>query len=216
MRRITSALLISALLVGTLAAPAAAGQTTYNSNGSAVIAQGSWDAYDESTGTFSYGGATAWQEQGKPAFIEVFTSSAIEVICDNGTPGDPADDYPGAQGSGVYGYGSASLSVGRSYGSALASAVIDVDSFTFDDCTWSWTSDLLEDVPVSLSLTGDGDLIMERSSGSFKIPSQINAHGSFRATYRSASGSATIDGTSYGIDYGAIGKVAWSEHFNEN
>ena len=51
MRRFGIVLAASALLVLTVVAPVSAGQTTYNSSGSALTAQGGWNSFDAATGT---------------------------------------------------------------------------------------------------------------------------------------------------------------------
>jgi hypothetical protein len=77
MRRLGLVLAASVLLL-TMAAPVSAGQSTYNSSGSALTAQGGWDNFDEATGAYEYGWVSGWQAQGESAFVEFYGGSLRE------------------------------------------------------------------------------------------------------------------------------------------
>lgn len=208
-RSLGAAAAILSALIAVSASTALAGQTVYNSTGQAILAE----ALFQTEGGGGY--AVAFQQQGEPAFMEVLVSSYQEVTCDAGTPDDPSDDYPGAQGHFTYGFGPASLAVTKSYGEAHATAILDLDVGSFNDCTWSWESIVIENVPVALDLVANGPAVMSDSSGSFHIPSELNARGSFRSVFRPAAGSVEIGGEVLSADYGQIGRVSWREHANQ-
>ncbi|HEY4632577.1 MAG TPA: hypothetical protein VIH00_01570 [Candidatus Limnocylindrales bacterium] len=200
----------SALLL-TVAAPVSAGQSTYNSSGSALTAQGGWDSFDEATGSYEYGWVSGWQAQGEPAFVEFYGGSFREIVC------TPAHGNQPATTSYLetfrYGGGPGSLSIGRVYSVASASATIDIWTDTYNGCTGEYTSSIAEGVAVALELSGSGDLIKETGTWSFKIPGQYNSHSRYSSTYRPATGTASLAGEAHDV-YGAIGKVSWSDHSN--
>lgn len=204
-----------ALLAGTLAlaaaAPVSAGQTTINSSGFAVTAQGGWERFDEATGTYEFGWVAAWKEQNQPAFLEFYGGTSQEIVCSPARGNRPAttaflDTFS-------YGSGAATLDVSRNYTTASASAVIDVWTSTYNGCTGEYSESFASGVTVTLALTGSGDLVKERGTWSFKIPSQFNGHSRYAVTYRLATGTASLDGVGHDVS-GAIGKVSWSEHVN--
>jgi hypothetical protein len=200
----------SALLLA-VAAPVSAGQSTYNSSGSALTAQGGWDSFDETSGTYEYGWVTGWQAQGEPAFVEFYGGSFQEIVCAPAHGNQPATTA--YLETFRYGAGPGSLSIDRSYSVASASATIDIWTDTFDGCTGEYTSSIAEGVAVTLELSGSGDLIKETGTWSFRIPGQYNSHSRYASTYRPATGTASLGGEAHDV-YGAIGKVSWSDHSN--
>lgn len=211
MRTIRLGLALSALLVLTVAAPAAAGQTTINSSSSAITAQAGRESYDEATGAYTFEWVSAWQAQGDPTYIELFSGSSREIVCSPARGNRPATTaylewYR-------YGFGEGTLTVGRNYSTASATGTIDVWTDTYDGCTGEYTSSLASGVAVSMELVGSGSLIMERGTWSFKIPGEYNSHSTYSTTYRAATGTTTVDGATNDV-YGAIGKVTWKDHFN--
>lgn len=200
---------MAALLALAIAAPVAAGPNVTNASGSATTAQGSW--FSDSAGGFTYGYMFAWQQQGETsAYIEFFESSGNYVDC---TPADETDDSYGFQGTHRYGWGEGSLSVGRGYADATATGTVGIDTATVDDCAGTYVSDYEDGVAIALDLVATGAKVMERGTGSFKIPGEINNHYSYSSTYRIAAGTASIGSDDLDVE-GAIGKVSWRDHFN--
>jgi hypothetical protein len=200
---------MAGLLALAVAAPVSAGSNVSNSSGSASTGYGSWfsEAGDEST----FGYLSAWQEQGQAAvLIDVFIESGRYVDC---TPADENDDLFGFQGTYQYGSGSGTLTVGKAFGSATASGLLDIETATVDDCAGTYDETLDSGVAVSLALVANGPKILEKGSGSFKIPSQVNTHYSYSSTSRGAAGTARIAGDDIAVD-GGIGKVSWRDHSN--
>ena len=206
---------LAGLLALTLAGSALAGPNVGNFSSSLAIAQASWDSYDEGTGTFGYGYVAVSQEQGSSeAFAEYNQGSEQYVQCTGAeTPDDPNDDRFGVVFSNVWGYGPATLTIGKGNSSASAGATLDVTREGFNECTGEWTYEELPAFAFSLDLAATSATIRESGRSSFHLPGEFNAHSSYKATYRNA------DGTFSGIDgpqpvLGMIGNVSWREHSN--
>ena len=204
---------LAGLLALTLAGSALAGPNVGNFSGALTIAQASWDSHHEQAGTFSYGYVAVSQEQGgSEAFAEYSQGREQYVQCTGAaTPDDPNDDSFGVVFSNVWGYGPATLSMGRS--AASASGTLEVAREDFNECTGEWGYEELQDFAFSLDLTATSAAIRESGRGSFHLPGEFNTHSSYKATYRNA------EGTFSGIDgpqsvFGMFGSVSWREHSN--
>lgn len=201
-----------ALLIGAIAAPVSAGANVSNSSQSATTAQGYWGSGGKEDGVEAYGSLYAWQDSGSSAaYVEFSEGSGQWVDC---TPADDTDDFYGFQGQSRYGSGDGTLKVGKGSSDAHASATLEIYSYVIDDCAGTYDETSEDGVLVSLDLVATGPKIMERGTGSFKIPSQFNSHSSYSTTSRSAAGTATIgDGPAITVD-GGIGTVSWRDHSN--
>ena len=200
---------MAALLLAAIAAPVSAGANVTNSSQSAMTAQGSW--YSDAGGVDTYGSLNAWQDSASPtAFLELYEESGQYVDC---TPADDADDVYGFQGQIRYGYGDGTLTIGRGQADAHASGTLEISTAVIDDCVGSYSESTVSGVAVSLDLVANGAKMLERGTGSFKIPGQFNTHSSYSTTSRSAAGTASIDGDAIAVD-GAIGKISWRDHSN--
>lgn len=206
---------IAGLFALAVAGPAAAGANVGNYSSSATIVQASWEAFDDATQAYSYGYVAVTQEQGSSeAYAEYNEYSEQFVQCTGAdTPDDPDDDTFGIVGTNVWGYGDASLSVGRNFSSATASGTIAVAREGFNECTGEWTYEELPELTFNLDLTATSATVKESGRGSFHLPGEFNDHYSYKSTYRFG------EGTLSGLDglqsvSGQIGKVSWSEHTN--
>lgn len=200
---------MAALLIAAIAAPVSAGANVSNSSQSALTAQGSW--YSQSGGSETYGSVYAWQDSGSAAaYLEFSEQTGQYVDC---TPGDDTDEFFGFQGQFRYGYGEGTLVIGRGQADAHASGTLEISTVVVDDCSGTYVDSPATAVAVSLDLVANGPKIMERGTWSFHIPSEFNGHSSYSTTYRTAAGTAAIDGAEFAID-GAIGKVSWRDHSN--
>jgi len=206
---------MAGLLALALAAPVAAGPNVGNYSSSATIAQASWDSYDEEKEAYSAGYIAISREQGSSeAFAEYSQYSETFVQCTGAdTPDDPDDDTFGVVTSNVWGYGAASLAVGRNYSSASASGTLDAAREDFDECTGEWSYEELQAFEFSLDLTATSATFKESGRGSFHVPGEFNSHSSYKATYRFAEGVFDGADSSQGVS-GQIGKVSWREHTN--
>ena len=109
--------------------------------------------------------------------------------------------------------GPATLSIGKSYSEASASATLDLETGSFDECAGTKDFSVTEGVTISLGLTGTSPLIKSSDRGTFHVPGEFNGHAFYRSTYREAEGSVSV-GVQTIDAYGAIGKLTWSEHSN--
>jgi hypothetical protein len=206
---------MASLMVLAMAAPVAAGANVGNYSGGATLAQAAWESYDETTGAASYGYLVAAREQGETTtLIEFSESNETWTLCsDGGTPDDESDDSFGVVGTYRSAYGSGTLTVSKSYGSATAAGVLDVWTDTYDECAGTYDSAYQDEVSISLDLVATGDLVRESGRGSFHIPGAFNDHSSYRSTYRLAEGVVSIGDQTF-ESFGQIGKVSWSSHTN--
>jgi len=205
---------LAGLLALTVAAPAMAGPNVSNTSGSLTLAQGGWKSWDDATQSSSYGEFTVAREDNGDVFAQVMTSTAAYVQCTGqGTPDDPDDDTFGAIGSNLYGYGPASLTIDKNYGSATAAGTLEAGRETFNDCTGEYGWEDVSSVDFTLALTASSGTIRETGRGSFKIPGEFNGHSSYKAIYRYAEGTLALDGGTNEV-YGQVGKVSWTDHSN--
>jgi len=206
---------LAGLIALAVAAPALAGPNVGNFSGSVDIAQGTWESYDEDAQAFHFGYVSVSREQGASQAFAEFNDYREELVQCTGadTPDDPEDDSFGPVGSIVWGYGPATLTLGKSNGSATASGTLDVTREDFDGCTGEWTVEELADVDFSLSLTATSSTIRETGRGSFHVPGEFNSHSSFKTVYRQAAGTFTGGDGPQSVT-GMIGTVSWKDHSN--
>ncbi len=216
MRRTMFVMLVVFVLVA-WAAPATAGFTS-NGRGSEVIVEGGWYQGDWGDETIVSGFASARQAKGAQTGEIYFSESVgVRLVCDNGTPDDPDDDWMGYSWTTTDGWGPATVTVGKSFSSGMAQGTVEVWTYTWSDCGWSEVAPENGGSPgatveVMLNLEGAGPRIRERSGYSFHIPGQYNEHSNSRSAYRSATGSATAGGHVIPTSWGQIGEYSWSTH----
>ena len=199
------------LLALELAGPVSAG-TVSNSSGSALEAQGYADQFNDD-GSYTSASVNAWQDN-TGTYIDLYSiDAAAPVSCGDTTPDDPKGGFWDSSYHALYGSGLGSLALGSGYGSAAASATMDVSVEDHTACTDTYDQSTLSGVTVTLNLTANGSKIMERGTASFKIPGTVNAKSSFSTTYRTAAGSIDFGQGAIAVD-GAIGKVTWRDHLN--
>ena len=206
---------LAGLIALAVAGPVAAGPNVGNFSNSATMAQAQWDAYDDATQTYRAGFVAVSREQGSSDVFAEFNQYQEQFVQCSGadTPDEPGDDSFGVIMSNTWGYGPASLAIGRNNSSASAGGTLDAAREDFNECTGEWTYEELADVTFSLDLTATSATVKESGRGSFHLPGEFNSHSSYRATYRFAEG--TLDGIdgSQSVS-GMIGKVSWMEHTN--
>ena len=206
---------MAGLLALTLAGSALAGPNVGNFSGSVEIAQGSWESYDEEKQAFQFGYVAVSRDPGATQAFAEFNDYREEYVQCTGanTPDDPEDDSFGAVGSNIWGYGPATLTIGKSNGSATASGTLEVMREDFDGCTGEWTVQELADFDFSLTLAATSATIRETGRGSFHVPGEFNSHSSYKAVYRQAAGTFTGSDGPQSIS-GMIGTVSWKDHSN--
>jgi hypothetical protein len=206
---------LAGLLVLGAVAPVFAGSNVSNSSGSVTIAQAGWDSSDTDTGAYVSGYIAVVHEAGSTlttAEYQQFSERTVQCTGAN-TPNDPTDDTYAPVDTFVYGYGDATVAIGRSNASATAAGTLTMSSDTFDGCTGNDTYVDLPALPFTLGLTATSSTIRESGRGSFHIPGQFNNHSSYKAVYRQAEGTFAGGDTRQSV-YGQIGTFSWSDHSN--
>jgi hypothetical protein len=203
---------MAGIMALTLAASALAGPNVGNFSGTVTLAQASWDSYDSDTKGSGY--VVVGKEQGGDSFAEYGEFSAKWVQCTGAdTPDDPDDDTFGTVGSNVWGYGPATLAIGKNFGSATASGTLEASRETFDECTGEYSYESLPALAFSLDLSATSGTVKESSRGSFKLPGEYNSHSSYKSIYRFAEGTIDLGAGAQEV-YGQIGTVSWRDHSN--
>ena len=195
---------MAGLLVLAVAAPVAAGPNVSNSSGTATVAEAYWGSAQN--GVQSSGYISVTREGKGEAFAHFERSTGAYVLCEGG-------EFEGFVGTLMYGFGPATLTVGTNSTTASASATVESFSFAVDECDGMWDEQPGDAFDISLDLTAEGPTLRSTSRESFHLPQEFNERYSYRAAFRRATGSATIDGATLGVD-GQIGKVSWSSHVN--
>ena len=214
---------LAGLLVLGAAAPVFAGANVGNFSGSATVAQGNWDSYDEATETYESGYiVVARDSSSSETYAEFSQYTEVVVQCTGAdTPDDPSDDTFGSNSTFRYGHGNATLTIGKRGALATASGTLSVSEGTFDGCTGEETYAPKDttgggetvDVPFSLSLTATSGTIKETGRGSFKLPGTFNSHSSYKSTYRLAAGTFDAGDGTQQVN-GQFGTVSWTDHSN--
>jgi hypothetical protein len=215
---------LAGLLVLGAAAPVLAGPNVGNSSGSATVAQAGWDSYDEATETYESGYIVVAKDSGSSeTYAEYSQYAEVTVQCTGAdTPDDETDDTWATNSTFRYGYGPATLTIGKKGALATASGTLSVSEGTFDGCTGDEAYAPKDttggggesvDVPFTLSLTATSGTIRETGKGSFKLPGQFNSHSSYKSTYRFAAGTFDAGNGTQAVS-GQFGTVSWSDHSN--
>jgi hypothetical protein len=214
------AIVAACLLTLAVAAPVAAGPNVGNTSGGFIGAEGDWYAFDESTGTETYGYLFARLEKGQKVPTVDFSNQSMWMPdCGGGeppgdvTPYDTTGDYSYEY---WYAWGEASsLSVPKSFATATSSATLDVYHETYDVCTGEWTSETLAGVTLTLDLMGTGPIEKMTDRYSFHVPGSYFSHGSIRQSTRPAEGAVTVGDMTFTVDpgMGIIGSVSWMDHY---
>jgi hypothetical protein len=215
---------LAGLLVLGASAPVLAGPNVGNFSGSATVAQGGWDSYDEATETYESGYiVVAKDSSSSETYAEYSQYTEVVVQCTGAdTPDDPNDDTWGSNSTFRYGFGTATLTIGKKGAVATASGTLSVSEGSFDGCTGDKSyapkdttggGEEAVDVPFSLSLTATSGTIKESGRGSFKLPGTFNSHSSYKSTYRLAEGSFEAGNGTQPVS-GQFGTVSWTDHSN--
>jgi hypothetical protein len=206
---------LAGLLSLTIAAPAMAGPNVSNQSGSADVVEG------EFFGEEGYGHVSFFDE-GDGGWGDIYLESGSWVACDGAVGGDPSpkDTVPGEEPSGfvgtrTYGYAvDVDVALDGRLGGATVTATVELSTETVDECagTYETTSAVVD---VTAALSGTGDVVRSRDSGSFQVPGEYNGHSRYSSKSRSATGSVDIEslGTRT-LDWAVIGSLSWSDHSN--
>jgi len=214
MRRLSALLaLIAGLSIA--ATPALAGTVT-NSRGSNVVAQVVWGTGDENGGGHFggiYGDIESWG-----AVVGLWEQDAQVVTCDNGTPGDPTDDFMGYVGMLRHGDGEGAVTVAANLQSARVTGVLTITTMNVDYCAGIYDDVILveEDVPVLLELVATSKPMPSVDVYHERLASVYNFHQNTHMRSRYATGTAKLDGQDYAFDSGLISRNHWTDHYNQH
>lgn len=223
MRRMFMILLVAASLT-VMAIPSATADT-YNASGSESILEGGWWAGDWGDEIIVSGFAAARLPKGA-ATGELYYSESVGVLttCDAGTPDDPDDDYIGYIWTGRDGWGTAEVTIAKSFATGTAVGTVELWTSSWSECEWyeeggevspnNGPGPGTETAELTITLDGDGQLMRQSDSYRFHIPGQYNEHSRSRSVWRSAVGVVTVDDFAHSTSYGQIGEYSWRSHGN--
>ena len=160
-------------------------------------------------------------------FAEIYQESGTWVECDTGAA-DPGKDTPTTQdttggdygfvGTRTWGYseGGVTVDLSRRLDSGHATGSIELYTATVDECAGDYGDDAVSEVvTLDVSVSAAGPLASFRDHGSYKIPSQFNAHQNYRGKERAATGTVSA-GSSIDATFSNAGMsvLTWSDHSN--
>jgi hypothetical protein len=198
--RKTLGLLIVVMLfaVGSSTALAA---TRQNMSIRALIAEAGWESYNEDTGAGEFGDVLFATADGATT-VSVGISKGELVLCEGGDTPDESDDFYGFVGTETTGEGDATLSLGKTFRSAIAKGTVTADVFTYDECTGDEGTTTTKTFDVSLSLDGVSPIVTEKSRSTITIPKQLRSKTMVQARSREAAGTLKVGTRS--IDVGGF------------
>ena len=196
---------MAALLVLAIAAPAAAGANVGNQSGSAKVLNGDWYA----DGTYGY--AYFATDTAYGAWGEFYEESGEWVPC------DATGEFYGFIGKRTYGWTedvTVVLDSRLNHGSA--SGTFQLVSESVDECAGEYggTGEPTS-MAFSANLDGFGRAARFRSSGSYKLPGEFNAHSSQSGMERQATGSIDLGAAgTRTFETGILASITWRDHSN--
>ena len=199
------------LLLVAVGGPAASGASTTNTTMTATVAQATWSSLDPNTGMGEFAALEFARADGATT-ASFFRSVGEVVLCEGAdTPADPTDDVFGFVGTEVNGSGPGTMSLGRQYTSAKASATVTAEVVTYDECSGDFGTTTTTTYKVSLTLTAISPLIRQQSRTTLRVPGELSAHAVIRGVFRQAAGTAKVGARTVAAD-GAIGQLTLREH----
>jgi len=158
----------------------------------ALVAQGSWEIFDEVTGAGEFGDLQFATAEGQTMILLMMSKGELLLCAGGETPDDPFDDYWGFVGTETFGEGVGKLSLGKTYSSAVASGKVNVEVYTYNECTGDEGSATTKTMNVSLDLTGVSPIITEKLRSTISIPKRLSAKTMIQAQSRDAAGTLKI------------------------
>jgi hypothetical protein len=204
MRKFT-VLPLAALLTLALAGPAAAAPNVNNTSGSAKVANGEWYA-DGAYGYAYFAVDSAYGARG-----EFFEESGEWIPCDD------TGEYYGFVGDRTYGWSDDfSLVIDAKLSHGSVTGTLDLVSETVNDCTGEYDgTGEATSVTFTAELDASGRAARFRSSGSYKLPGEFNAHSTQSGMERMATGSIEFGGgETRAFDNAILASIAWRDHSN--
>ena len=212
---------LAGLLALGVVGPVAAAPNVSNTSGNSESIYGEWST----DGTYGY--VSVGKDSAYGGFAEIYEESGTWVECDTGAV-DPGKGTPTTQdttggdygfvGTRTWGYseGDVTVELSRRLDSGHASGSVELYTATVDECAGDYGDDAVpEVVTLDVSASAAGPLASFRDHGSYKIPSQFNAHQNVRGKERAATGTVSagtsIDAT---FSYAGMSVFTWSDHNN--
>ncbi len=198
------------------ATPALAGSVS-NSSGSNMTAQVVWGTGDENGGGHYggiYGDIESWG-----TVVGLHEQDAQVVTCDNGTPGDPSDDYMGYVGTFRDGQdeGDGAATVAANLGGAQVTGHLTITTAEVNDCLGTYDVISTETgVAVLLDLLAISQPTPSVDVNSERLASVYNMHQNIHTMSRYATGTAMLGGAPYHFDSGLISHNHWTDHYNQH
>jgi len=190
MRRTFGLLIVVMLLAVGSSTALAATSTKFTMR--ALVAQGSWEIFNEDTGAGEFGDLQFATADGQTT-VFLLVSKGELILCEGGeTPDDPFDDYYGFVGTETYGDGVGKLSLGKTYSSAVASGKVNAEIYTYNECTGEEGTVTTKSMNVSLDLAGGGPVITEKLRSTISIPKRLREKTVIQAQSREAAGTLTV------------------------
>jgi len=198
-----------------LAAPGMAGSVSNNS-GSNMTAQVVWGIGDENGG--GHFGGIYGDIESSGTMIGLWEQDAQVVPCDNGTPGDPSDDFMGYIGTMTNGDGTGSVTISPNLQAARVTGVLTITTMEVDYCAGNYGVVVAtrEEVPVSLELRSTGNPMPWVDVFSDRLAHIYNMHQNIHGMSRYAAGTAMLGGQPYPFDSGLISNNHWTDHYNSH
>ena len=213
---------LAGLLALGVVGPVAAGPNVSNTSGSGSSIYGEWS----SEGTFGY--MSVGFDSAYGAFADIYEESGEWVECE---PGDglpardkdpiaydtgPGGDIYGFVGTRTWGYGyDVDVDISRRLETGTARGTIELYTETVDECNGIYDGDVLPDVTaLEVDVVGLGSVASFRGGNFYKLPSEFNAHSTYRGKERAASGSVTAGPIEATLGSAYMSQVTWSEHSN--
>jgi hypothetical protein len=213
---------LAGLLALGVVGPVAAAPNVSNTSGSGESIYGEWSSGDSTYGYVSvgedsqYGGyADIYQESG--TWVECAPGAAAPGKGPPTTEDTTGGDY-GFVGTRIWGYSEGGLTVdlSRRLDSGKATGTVELYTATVDECAGDYGDDAVSEVAtLDVSVSAAGPLASFRDHGSYKVPSQFNAHQNVRGKERAATGTVSA-GSSIDATFSNAGMtvVTWSDHSN--
>jgi hypothetical protein len=212
---------LAGLLALGVVGPVAASPNVSNTSGGGEWIAGEWST-DGTEGYVSVG-----EDSKGGTFAEIYQESGTWVECDTAAPA-PAKETPTTQDTtgGDYGFvgtrtwgsseGTVTIELSRRLETGHAAGSIEIYTATVDECAGDYGDDATPQVvALDVSVSAAGPLGSFRNQGSFKIPSQLNEHDSYRGKERAAKGTVSA-GSAIDTTFSNAGMsvVTWSDHSN--
>lgn len=212
---------LAGLLALGVVGPVAASPNVSNTSGGGGSIYGEWS----SDGTYGY--VSVGEDSAYGGFVDIYQESGTWVECNPGAPGTgkgtpttqdtTGGDY-GFVGTRTWGYseGGVTVELSRRLDTGHATGSIELYTATVDECAGVYGDDAVsEGVTLDVSVSAAGPLASFRDHGTYKVPSQFNAHQNVRGKERAATGTVSA-GTSIDATFSDAGMsvMTWSDHNN--